>query len=662
MNASFIIAALALAAFAIVDASGAPYVERSHPRLLVTAESVPGLRSIDSVRRDIRNGRSAELWRELLTKVEREMREPLIVAGTKRNRSYPFVATTCNRIADAALVALVTNERLYAEAALAQIEVLFDKEKWPEWADQAHLDAGLNSDLRHGQFARAIGFAYDWMHGLLTPEERARIVTGLDRCAIKPFKASVAANEKWVRRQSNWKTSVVGGFAILGMALGDDHPEAAWLVEFADPLMESYMEIFGPDGEFNENPGYASSVRFVVDHYLAKYYASGGRQKPAQLELLRAFSRWILYCISPPKRMIAFGDAHTAGSPNIAYFGALASVLRDPVIQWTYLEYVDYSRTDSRPRAQELLGFDPTVEARPPSGRLPLARNFPAQSGIIASRSSWDPNVPVSAVWAKARTEDVHRHADWGQVLIDGFGERLIVDPGSPPVYPKTGKRHYYNYQQCGHNVLAFGNDEYDVDWRVRRQGRTTRTSFDDTIGAVWSFDLSEVYAKERSVRRHVVHLLPRIVVVLDEAELPQSERVRLRWHTSQPAKPDARGRFATGQRGANLAACVVSLSGEVSISNGRHKYLPPYDKGRLGNPYPQRHEPFIQLQTESDRLQWLSLFCVTGPEEKNAAWERNATGWSIKTPEGTVAVEVLKTELLVRRLDNNVELRTPIR
>ncbi len=290
---SFILSVIALlGAVAKLDAASDQPME--HPYLLVTAQPTAGLRCIDDVRRNIKAGRSAELWRELLAKVEKEMQEPLIVAGTKRNRSYPFVATTCNRINDAALVALITDQRKYAEAALAQIEVLFDKDKWPEWADQAHLNAGLKSDLRHGQLARAIGFAYDWLYPLLTPDERQRIVAGVDRCAIKPFKASVAANEKWIRRQSNWKTSVVGGFAILGMALGDDHPEAKWLREFADPLMDKYMEIFGPKGEFNENPSYASSVRYVVDHYLAKYYASGGRQKPAQLEQLRAFSHWML--------------------------------------------------------------------------------------------------------------------------------------------------------------------------------------------------------------------------------------------------------------------------------------------------------------------------------------------------------------------------------
>jgi hypothetical protein len=630
----------------------------AHPYLLVTAERIGDLRSIEDVRRDIEQGRSAELWQELLAKVEAEMKQPLIIAGSKQNRSYPFVATTCNRITDAGLAALVTRERKYAEAALAQIEALFDREKWPEWADQAHLNAGLHSDLRHGQFARAIGFAYDWMHPLLSAEERARIVAGLDRCAIKPFQASVAANEKWIRRQSNWKTSVVGGFAILGRALGDDHPDAKWLRDFADPLMDKYMDVFGPNGEFNENPQYASSVRFVVDHYLAKYYASGGRQKPVQLERLRDFSRWYLQCIAPPKRVIAFGDGHVSGVPNIAFFGGLASALRDPVIQWTYLKYVAASRTDSRPRAQELLCFDPRVKPLSPAGRIPLAEYFPAQSGIIASRSSWQPEVPVSAVWAKARTEDVHRHADWGQVCIDGFGERLIVDLGSPPVYPRTGKEHYYNYQQIGHNVPVFGDDEHDVNWRVRRQGKTVWSEFDKERGAAWTFDLSEVYGKNRMVKRHIIHLLPRVIIVLDEATTQEPERIRLRWHTSQPTKPDGEGRFTTGQRGVTLSARIVDLTGDAKVSTGRHEYLSPYDKGRLGTPYPQRHEPYLQSQTRSKKFEQLTLFCVTGPKENTAEWNNDSDAWTITTPEGPATVRLTKSELVVEQPDTGSRWR----
>jgi hypothetical protein len=630
-----------LYALLLLQSSALPGAENrplEHPYLLVTGAPIDGLRSLAEVRRDIQSGRSARLWQEVVAKVEREMREPPIAAG-ERNRAYPLVATTCNRIMDAALVALIKDDRRNAQSALAQIEALFDGDKWPDWADKAHLQAGLNSDLRHGQFARAIGHAYDWLYQLLTPEERARIVAGLDRCAIQRFKASVAADEKWVRRNSNWKTSVVGGFGILGMGLGNDHPEAAWLREYAEPSMAGYMQVFGPNGEFNETPNYASSTRYLVDYYLAKYYASGGQVKPEQLRQLGAFSHWSLYCILPPARVIAFGDSHPGNPPNISHFSAVASALRDPVIQWAYLRYADSSRTDVRQRSQELLFFDPTLKAEPPNGRLPRARSFPAQAGIVVSHSSWGPDLPASIVYSKSSMEDIHRHADWGQVCLDGFGQRLLVDLGSPPVYPRTGKEFYYNYQQSGHNVPFFGEDEIGISWRERRRGKIVHQIFDDDRGGAWTFDLSEVYGGNRSVQRHVIHLLPRILVVLDEAKLPARGRIRLRWHTAVSTKPDAAGRFRLQNKGVSLAASVTSLGGEATLASRKHEYRPPYDQGRLGNPYPQRHEPFIEVEARSDRFRCLSLFCVNGPQEPLGQWNRTADTWFIKTPEGEVRI-----------------------
>lgn len=615
------------------------------PYMLVTGEQIDGLRSLADVRRDIQKGRSTKLWKELLEKVDQELTEPLIAAGD-RNRSYAFVAQTCSRITDTAFVALITDDQKYAQGALAQIEVLFDKKAWPEWLDKAHLQAGLITDLRHGQFARALGQAYDWLYPLLTLKERERLVEGLDRCAIQPFKASVAANEKWIHAQSNWKTCIIGGYGILGMALGDDHPDAKWLQEFTRPLMDKYMEVFGPNGEFNECPPYASSTRYVVDYYLAQFYAGGGQGQALQLKQLGDFSHWFLYCILPPKRVITFGDGNAGSPPNISHFGAIAAALRDPVIQWTYLQYVDFSQPDTRKRAQELLFYDPTLKPRHPTGNLRLGRSFPAQSGIVTSRSSWNPENPISIIYSKARTEDVHRHADWGQVCIDGFGERLITDLGSPPVYPLSGKRFYYNYQQSAHNVLAFGDDEMDVIWRVRRQGRTVWSEFDDTRGGAWTFDLSAVYAKDRKVRRHVIHLLPRITVVLDEATSPNPERIRLRWHTSAPAKLDSDGRFTFEQKGVTLAASVTSLAGEAKIRTGRHEYLPPYDNDRLGKPYPHRNEPYIETQVRSNHFRTISIFCVTGPDESSHSWNHDDNGWDIQTPEGTVQVRLTQDEL----------------
>ena len=85
-------------------------------------------------------------------------------------------------------------------------------------------------------------------------------------------------------------------------------------------------------------------------------------------------------------------------------------------------------------------------------------------------------------VYAKAARESNHSHPDWGQVCLDGYGERLLRDLGSPPAYPRTDRERYYNYQQWGHNVLVFGKNETGgVSISMRdRAGEITEAQFDD--------------------------------------------------------------------------------------------------------------------------------------------------------------------------------------
>jgi hypothetical protein len=546
-------------------------------------------------------------------------------------------------------VALVTGERRYTDAALTQIDALFDLELWPEWSDKAHLQVGLKVDLRHGQFARALGMAYDWLHELLTDEERRRFLAGIDRRAIRPFKVGVESEEKWLNRQSNWMTCIVGGFGILGMSLGPDHPDSAWMVELAGPRMRRYTSVFGPQGEFNESVQYSGSTMYVVDYFEAERYAGGGTENPLKELGLGDFCRWYMYATVPPGRVLGFGDPGADMPPVVGHLSAVAGALRDPIIQWFYLEYVDLMLATHRRLALDLLFFDPTVEAQPPNETMPLGRAYHNQAKIITSRDSWAPESTTSVVYAKAAQEDYHGHADWGQVCIDGYAERLIVDLGSTPGYPRSHKQRYYNYQQAGHNALVLGvNETGGIPVGKARRGTITHSEFNPKSGGAWTMDLSAVYGENRRVVRHVIHLLPRIVVVLDEAQLAETEPISLRWHTITPADLDDDGRFIVSGEKAVLAGRVQRLDGESELRLDRHEYQPPYNQDRLGNPYPQMHEPFVEIKTVDIDCRILSTFCVLGPDDRPQSWQSTADDQSIDTPEGPVQVFVKENVLTV--------------
>lgn len=634
--------------------------------MFVTATPVEGLRSIDDVRQGIQTGHGKYLWDELRSGVDAGLDSPVISPMVEENgvrvlgnRPFTLVAKAANRILDTALVGLVLEERKYVDGALRQIMALFDEAQWPEWSDQAHINVGLNADLRHGQLVMPVALAYDWLYNQLTVEERRAIVEGLDRCAIAPYKRGFAADEHWMRRRSNWMTVVLGGFGIAGMALGPDHPDSATLVGNSLPQMESYLDILGPEGEFNESVQYAGSMAYVVRYFMAMRYASRGQDNPFARHSFDKFYEWYRMMTFPPGRVAGFGDPAPDMPPVVVPAAAVAATQGDPALQWFYEQYHDKMLESHRNRALELLYYDASLVSRSPDGLLPLGKAYHAQGHLVSSRSSWDPVSCISAVYGKAGRESFHGHADWGQLCIDGFGERLVVDLGSPPGYPKDHAERYYNYQQFGHNVFVFGNnDTGGVSLREKgRYGKTIWSEFDSDRGAAWTMDLSHVYDEGAQVFRSVVHLLPRICVVLDSAKLSESQATSLRWHLASPVEPGDDGTFIMKGKNAVLSGMVLRLDGQAALSSRTHAYAPPYDKHRLGSTFKQRNEAFLELSLQDARCQVLSLFAVSGAEETPIVWEVSSdqSGWTGVTPEGLVKVSLDGDRLVIRRNESTI-------
>jgi len=639
----------------------------TRPRMFISSTSDNGLRSVEDVRAAIRKpGRAADLWAQLKEKVESEMvQAPWTPAtpmpGRSRqqvelgNRDFGLVALTANRILDAALVGLIEDDRQYADAALRQIAVLFDEAQWSHWDAIEMVRSGRHVSLRTGQLVVPVAVAYDWLYDLLSAEERAQILEGLNRRAIQPFKRGVEAEEMWTRSHNNWLTVIVGGFGIAAMALGEDHPDSDWVLAFANPRMEHYPHEFGADGSFNESVQYAGSTINVVRYFMARRYATGGMDNPFARHSLADFTRWYMYMTFPPGRVAGFGDPSAQAPPVADHLSAVAAAMRDPLVQWFYLQYADLAPQTHRSLALELLYYDDTLDPLSPEGRLPLGRAYHHEGKLVSSRSGWDPNTAVSVAYGKASRERSHSHADWGQLCVDGYGERLVIDLGSPPGgYPRSGEEYdyFYNFQQWGHNIFVFGeHDTGGVPWRQRdREGYIRSTDFDDTRGASWTIDLSEVYDSAKRVARQVVHRLPRVVAVLDSAELAEPQAISLRWHLAEAATPDEQGRFSFTKGQARLVGRVVRLDGEATLSLDRHAYKPPYDKDRLDIPYPQRHEPFINIVAKDRSCRILTLFCVEPANAPAADWrETGDGGWAIDTQEGVVTVHVVDGQLVVK-------------
>jgi hypothetical protein len=650
----------------------------TRPHLYWRTNPAGTLRTVDSVRESIkRPGLAQEIWKAIEAAcVEEFGAAPLTcrslipgrmpVMAEQNNPDYTICHAAGQRILRHAVALHLTGEERHKKAALEQLDALFDESVWPDWIDQAHLRFELPAGLRTGMLSQDCGLAYDWLYPFLDDTERGRIVEGLDRRGIQPFLKSMEADPWWAHDLNNWYTVIIGGLGIAGMALAGDHPDAGRLVEISRPRMQRYLSIYGADGSFNESVAYSSATRLPVAYFNALYYHSSGGDNPLARKPFPQTAEWTLYAALPGGRFAAFGDGRPELDDRMGFVTAISAATRDPVIQDFAVRHLG---TSANPYA--LLWFDPDLPRSSPAGKLPLGRVFPENSGLIFSRSSWDPDTPEMIVYGKSRQAQNHGHNDVGQVCIDMRGQPMIVDTGSPSSYPEDffdeNRFRYYNASVSGHNVLMFGGREQKFPPHDRgvkglldldpMSGRYLQTHFDDQTGAYWQMDLTNAYPGAKRVRRTVIHLLPGYAVVLDEAELEQADDISLRWHTVLPATPDADGSFAVVNVDNRLACRVEALDGKTDfLGLRRHAYAAPYNRDRTGQLLEQRNEPYVELRLKGRACRILSLFGDAG-RGTEGFWEKSDDRWELATAAGRVEVMCSENSLRIRHHASGREL-----
>ena len=610
-----------------------------HPHILITAGDSSGLPTVDDLRIAIEErGVRRRMWGGIRKSVEAVLEaEPITpfdpLPGrsaadvTRGNRDYLVVDAAGQRVTRAALAALLTQDRRYVEIALRQMASLFDSRDWHEWQDIFHRERfDLDADLRTGQLSRDLSLAYDWIHGQLTTGERRQVVEGIDRCGIQPYLRAVDAEAWWLQRMNNWTTVIVGGLGMCGMALAEDHPQSTRLVDMSRQTMTQYLEHYGSHGEFNENPTYANSSFLPVLYFSALRCHDDVDDIPPPIAALRRHAYWCLYATAPPGHLVSFGDGGPEYPALTSFIAAVAAATADPVLQWFYLQYGEPPRFP----VWELLWLDGDLAPRAPTPEiLPLGRAYQAHSGLISSRTSWDPQSTECVVFGKAGHGGVnHSHPDGGQIEIQGYARRLIVDLGSVP-YPADNARRYYHFSSDGHNQLTIGTRAQTWNDDPAHRARCTASGFDNDRGGWWRIDLTALHEGAHSVTRTVVHLHPGIVVVVDAARLAITEPCRLRWHPALEAHLGTKGRFRVVNGEARLDAGVELADGTpVTLTPGRHEYRAPWDRDRMDNPMPQRREPYLDAVVAATQVCFVSLFAVSRASDPAVDWERVDDGW----------------------------------
>ena len=433
----------------------------------------------------------------------------------------------------------MTGDDKFAGRAWKELEAA---SKFPDWNPKHFLDVG--------EMTHAFAIGYDWMYTFWNTDQKntirsAIIEKGLSRAMLAYEKVSLQNHGWWIDCEHNWNQVCNGGIGMGALAIADEDPKLSeYILRKVIKYLPYAMVHFGPDGAWNEGPGYwGYSTQYNVAILSGLFSALGTDFGLSDIEGFSKTGLFPIYMTGPVNRSFNYADAGDGptGGAQMFWFAGRFHLPAAAIYQKKLTRHAD---------PLDILWYPAgLMKERVPE--MPLAACF-RFAEVATMRSSWEDKNSWFVGFKAGDNRANHSNLDLGSFVLDAFGKRWAVDLGADnynaPGYFSTGaegKRwNYYRMRAEGHNTLVL-NPGQKADQNPLASTRMIQFE-EKGMTAFAVADLTPAYASDaNSVKRGIALAGGKSVVIQDEVKTQKPAKYYWFMHTRSEVKISGDGRSA---------------------------------------------------------------------------------------------------------------------
>ena len=380
-------------------------------------------------------------------------------------------------LARTALAWRLTGDRKYLEGARRWMLQLAS---WDPKGITSHglaFSGGRGNDEASMPMLERMSFAWDWMGGELTAEERAKVLASVTERGNQVLR-KLRSQDFLSHPFDNHSGRAIAFLGDAGLAFLGDLPEAAdWLDYALRCYLTSYPGWGGDEGGWSQGMSYWGFYVYGHTNFLEALRAATGTDV-FRRPFYRNTGYLAVYFQPPYAPMGAFGDGgyHPPGEVEGMLTDCLAEVNRDPILKWQAQGVLTQGEKNTT-RWREWFTEDVLAvlrEGRPnatrpePPSRLEGARYLPDIGWAAMHSALGDPANDVWVLFKSSRFGSYsHSHADQNTFQLYAYGRALAIDSGYYPSYGTPHDNLWTRQTQAHNGILIDGRGQPPFVWEA---------------------------------------------------------------------------------------------------------------------------------------------------------------------------------------------------